>query len=128
MTSTRRLHRVGWHGQRRESKRTKSSVLIIASDLAHGRLRLVPRLRCPWHQTWILSRERVTGKARPCRCAVDGSGADKDAKSAMEAYIDALIDRAQTLLDEQFRNIREQALSTILADIKDDLAGFGNAV
>jgi len=56
----------------------------------------------------------------------DESGTDRDAKKAMEAYVDALIDRAHELLGEQyFLSIREQALASILDDIKKDLAEFG---
>ncbi len=56
----------------------------------------------------------------------DGSGAGKDAKMAMEAYVDALIDKAHALLDDHnFRNIRDQALETIIADIEEDLTEFG---
>jgi len=56
----------------------------------------------------------------------DESGTDRDEKRAMEAYVDALIDRAHELLGEQhFRNVREQALDSILDDIKEDLAEFG---
>ena len=43
-----------------------------------------------------------------------------------EARIDALIGRAHTLLgDEGFDVVRRHALSSILDDIRDDLAGFG---
>lgn len=53
----------------------------------------------------------------------DGAGEDK---GAMEAYVDALIDRAHKLLGEQhFNKVRDQALEEILDDIKDDLAEFG---
>ena len=43
-----------------------------------------------------------------------------------EAYIDAIIARAKTLLgDDTFDAIRQQALESIRADIEDDLAEFG---
>ncbi len=43
-----------------------------------------------------------------------------------EAYIDALVERAQTLLgDRRYRFIFELGLNTILADIRDDLREFG---
>ena len=56
----------------------------------------------------------------------DGSGAGKEAKTAMEAYVDALIGRAHELLGERhFEAVRKHALAAILDDIKDDLAEFG---
>jgi len=56
----------------------------------------------------------------------DGSGDSKPAKKAMEAYVDAVIEKAQALLGKQnFQELREQALTSILADIEEDLAAFG---
>ena len=56
----------------------------------------------------------------------DGSGDSKEAKTAMEVHIDALIEKAHKLLGiHHFQRIREQALTSILADIEEDLAGFG---
>ncbi len=58
-------------------------------------------------------------KDLPPDAAADGSG-DK------EAHIDALILRARILLgDQTYRTIFDRGLNTILADIRDDLAGFG---
>ena len=57
---------------------------------------------------------------------VDGSGDSKEAKNTMEAYVDALIEKAQKLLGiHHFQRIRGQALTSILADIEEDLAAFG---
>ncbi len=43
-----------------------------------------------------------------------------------EAYVEALIDRARTLLgDGGFNHIRQQSLDSIRGDIEDDLAEFG---
>ena len=57
---------------------------------------------------------------------VDDSGDDKEAKTAKEAYVDALIEKAHKLLGiHHFQRIREQALTSILADIEEDLAAFG---
>jgi len=43
-----------------------------------------------------------------------------------ELYIDALIERAKTLLGaEGFAHFHQHALTSVLDDIKDDLAGFG---
>jgi arginyl-tRNA synthetase len=50
----------------------------------------------------------------------DQEGGDK------EAHIDALIERAKTLLgDNRYRYVFELGLNTILDDIRDDLRGFG---
>ncbi len=51
---------------------------------------------------------------------------DDEPEGDKEAYIEALIARAKQLLgDDGFDHIRQQALDSILADIKDDLAEFG---
>lgn len=42
-----------------------------------------------------------------------------------EAHIDALITNAQTLLGEDYKTVFDLSLSSILDDIKDDLAEFG---
>ena len=57
----------------------------------------------------------------------DGSDDKTDAEKAKrEAYIEAIIDRAKTLNGEEgFDRFRQQALDSILDDIKDDLAEFG---
>ncbi|MFQ5608744.1 MAG: arginine--tRNA ligase, partial [Woeseiaceae bacterium] len=55
----------------------------------------------------------------------DGDGVDAEARQAKEAYVEALIARAKTLLgDDGFDRIRQQSLESIRADIEDDLAGF----
>lgn len=56
----------------------------------------------------------------------DGSGDDAAAKKDKEAYVEALIVRAKTLLGaDGFDIIRQQALESIRADIEDDLREFG---
>jgi arginyl-tRNA synthetase len=57
----------------------------------------------------------------------DGSDDKTDAEKAKrEAYIEAIIERAKTLNGEEgFDRFRQQALDSILDDIKDDLAEFG---
>jgi arginyl-tRNA synthetase len=52
--------------------------------------------------------------------------ADDAGNGDKEAHIDALIARAKTLLgDERYGLVFDQALETILADIRDDLEAFG---
>ena len=56
----------------------------------------------------------------------DGVSNDPEEKDAKEAYVEALATRAQELLGADiFDHIRQQSIDSILADIKDDLAGFG---
>jgi arginyl-tRNA synthetase len=56
----------------------------------------------------------------------DGVGNDPEEKNAKETYVEALAVRAQDLLGADiFDHIRQQSIDSILADIKDDLAGFG---
>lgn len=57
---------------------------------------------------------------------VDGLPADEPEGGDKELYIDALIKRAVSLLgDEGFNRFHQQALNTVLEDIKDDLTAFG---
>ena len=52
--------------------------------------------------------------------------ADGDVKGDKEFYIDALIERARSLLgDVDYNIIFEAGLNAILADIKEDLEEFG---
>jgi arginyl-tRNA synthetase len=56
---------------------------------------------------------------------LDGVPADEP-DGDKEAHIDALIDRARSLLgNEIFENVRQQAVDPIRQDIEDDLAEFG---
>lgn len=57
----------------------------------------------------------------------DATQDERDTNKALrEAYIEALVKRAADLSgDEGFDRIRQQSLESILADIKEDLAGFG---
>jgi len=49
----------------------------------------------------------------------ENEGGDK------EVYIDAVITRAKVLLSEDFKIVFDQGLNSIVADIRDDLQGFG---
>jgi arginyl-tRNA synthetase len=56
----------------------------------------------------------------------DGIPADEPAGGDKEAHIDALIERAKSLLgDNRYRFVFELGLNTILDDIRDDLSLFG---
>ena len=56
----------------------------------------------------------------------DGEGNDHEAKALKEAYVSALIERANELLGEDgFDRIRQQSLEAIRGDIEEDLAEFG---
>ena len=56
----------------------------------------------------------------------DGVGDEADEKKAKEVYVEALAARAKELLGaDNFEHIRQQSIDSILADIEDDLAGFG---
>ena len=56
----------------------------------------------------------------------DGIGNETEKKNAKEAYVEALAARAKDLLGaDNFERIRQQSIDSILADIEDDLAGFG---
>lgn len=50
---------------------------------------------------------------------------DEPAGGDKEAYIDALIRRMKTLLEQGYESVRSLACDTILADIEEDLAAFG---
>ncbi len=52
-------------------------------------------------------------------------GLAPDSEDEKDAYIDALIARAETLLGDDFDALRKFALNAILDDIRDDLAEFG---
>ncbi|CDZ77692.1 Arginine--tRNA ligase [Legionella massiliensis] len=63
---------------------------------------------------------------RPWNTIVEGLPADEPQGGDKELYIDAVIERARTLLGEQgFKLFHKHALDSVLADIKDDLAEFG---
>lgn len=63
---------------------------------------------------------------RPWSSIVDGLPADEPEGGDKEIYIDALIERARTLLGEdKFKLIHKYALDSVLDDIKNDLAEFG---
>lgn len=62
----------------------------------------------------------------PWATVLSGLPADEPQGGDKEVYIDALIERASSLLDSQgFSLFFQHALHTVLADIKEDLAEFG---
>ncbi|MEQ6886107.1 arginine--tRNA ligase [Salicola sp. Rm-C-2C1-2] len=62
----------------------------------------------------------------PAASVFDGIPADEPGGGDKEAHIDALVQRARTLIGEQaFARVFDLALNAILTDIQQDLAGFG---
>ncbi len=62
----------------------------------------------------------------PAAAVYDGIPADEPAGGDKEIHIDALIDRAKTLLgDESYLQVFDLGLNTILGDIREDLKEFG---
>ncbi|MCK7592525.1 arginine--tRNA ligase [Pseudomarimonas salicorniae] len=55
----------------------------------------------------------------------EGLPADESEGGDKEAHVDGLIARAKELLGEGYRKVFEAGLNWCLADIRDDLAGFG---
>lgn len=55
----------------------------------------------------------------------EGLPADESEGGDKEAHVDGLVARAKKLLGEGYRKVFEAGLSWCLADIRDDLAGFG---
>ncbi|THB70383.1 MAG: arginine--tRNA ligase [Gammaproteobacteria bacterium] len=55
----------------------------------------------------------------------DGLPADEVDGGDKEKYIDAVITRAKQLLEDSYRTVFDEGLDQILADIEDDLRGFG---
>jgi arginyl-tRNA synthetase len=62
---------------------------------------------------------------RPAADVVSGLPPDQAQGGDKDAYIDAVIARARELLGGDFRAVFDAGLADILADIRDDLAGFG---
>jgi arginyl-tRNA synthetase len=74
----------------------------------------------------IASEIDTNGLAVPSADEVLDGLPDQDAAESYEPYVEALIAKAKILLGEDgFDHIRQQSLESILADIKDDLEGFG---
>lgn len=66
------------------------------------------------------------GLAVPVAAVFDGVPADEPDGGDKELHIDALIERAQALLGaERYRTVFQAGLTSILADIEQDLAEFG---
>ncbi len=64
----------------------------------------------------------------PAEAVFDGIPADEPDGGDKELHIDALIDRAKTLLgDESYEQVFDLGLNTILDDIREDLEEFGVA-
>ncbi len=62
----------------------------------------------------------------PVAAVMDGIPADEPAGGDKEIHIDALIQRAKTLLgDDSYLQVFDAGLNTIIADIRDDLKAFG---
>ena len=62
---------------------------------------------------------------KPASAVLAGLPADEQGGGDKDLYIDAVIARAKELLGAGFRVIFEAGLGEILADIRDDLEGFG---
>ncbi|MDH4260785.1 MAG: arginine--tRNA ligase [Gammaproteobacteria bacterium] len=62
---------------------------------------------------------------RPAAAVIAGLPPDEPAGGDKDAYIDAVIARAKELLAAGFRTVFDAGLVEILADIRDDLEGFG---
>lgn len=63
---------------------------------------------------------------RPAELVIEDIPADEPQGGDKEIHIDALIDRAKTLLgDSLYRDLFQAGLTVILDDIKDDLEAFG---
>ncbi len=62
---------------------------------------------------------------RPADLVMEDIPADEPQGGDKEKHIDALIDRAQTLLGSQYRDMFQAGLNEILGDIKQDLEEFG---
>ena len=72
-----------------------------------------------------LSRGAGDDLGRPAAAVFDGLPPDAP-EGDKDEYVDALIARMRELLgDEDYRRVHELALNSILADIRDDLEGFG---
>ncbi|MSP27357.1 MAG: arginine--tRNA ligase [Methylococcales bacterium] len=62
---------------------------------------------------------------RPIATVLENLPADEPQGGDKELYIDALIDRAKTLLGSLYRDVFQTGLKTILQDIEADLSEFG---
>jgi arginyl-tRNA synthetase len=62
---------------------------------------------------------------RPIAVVLENLPADEPQGGDKELYIDALIDRAKTLLGSLYREVFQTGLKTILQDIEADLSEFG---
>ncbi len=79
-----------------------------------------------WDIAATLHREHEETYRYPAGEVFDGVPADEPDGGDKERHIDALIDRAKTLLGgNRYRFVFELALNTILDDIRDDLGLFG---
>ncbi len=79
-----------------------------------------------WDIAATLHREHGEAYKHSADEVFDGVPADEPAGGDKETHIDALIERAKTLLgDNRYRFVFELGLNTILEDIRDDLSLFG---
>ena len=73
-----------------------------------------------------LHRESSNEYRHPVGLVFEEIPADEPHGGDKELHIDALIERAKTLLgDKQYRDVFQAGLNEILADIQEDLSGFG---
>jgi len=78
-----------------------------------------------WDIAATLHREQGELFLHPLHEVMDGVPADEP-EGDKEAHIDGLIAQARTLLgEEQYQQVHHAAVSTILGDIREDLAEFG---
>ncbi|MCU7842430.1 MAG: arginine--tRNA ligase [Candidatus Thiodiazotropha sp. (ex Monitilora ramsayi)] len=79
-----------------------------------------------WDIAATLHRDHAEAYKHAAEEVFDDIPADEPAGGDKEAHIDALIDRAKSLLgDNRYRFVFELGLNTILDDIRDDLSLFG---
>ncbi len=75
---------------------------------------------------WEIHKNENDDYRRPAELVLEDIPADEAQGGDKEEHIDALIERAKTLLGPtQYRDFFQAGLNDILSDIKDDLEGFG---
>lgn len=74
---------------------------------------------------WDIHKTAGDDYRRPSAAVLENLPADEPQGGDKELYIDALIDRAKTLLGSLYREVFQTGLKTILQDIEADLSEFG---
>lgn len=74
---------------------------------------------------WDIHKKSGDDYRRPSAAVLENLPADEPQGGDKELYIDALIDRAKTLLGSLYREVFQTGLKTILQDIEADLSEFG---